>query len=67
MGERQQHRVGARRHQVADQGGLGGGEDQFLGQRRQAHAAVRVGLGREPVAQQGKLGIAPRREDQPFQ
>ena len=67
VAEREQHRVGARRHQVAHHRRLGGAQGQLAGQGGQADAAVGIRLRREPVAQQGQLGVPARREDQALQ
>ncbi len=65
VGPAEQHGIGPAGHQLAHQAGLGVGEAQGPGQRRQPPAAIGVRHGAEIVDQdQRHLGVALRRVEQ---
>jgi hypothetical protein len=57
VGETEEHGIGARRRQLAEEPGLGMAEDEIAGQRRERIAAIGVGRGGEIVGNQPQLAL----------
>jgi hypothetical protein len=65
--QREERRIGARFGEASKRGGLGAGKIERAGDGGQRVAALGIGAMGEIIGEQGNLGVAAGREDQPFQ